>query len=101
MGYRDTCVSRSGNACGDAGDNFKIDSGFDQFFGFFAAATEDVRIAAFETGNDFSFLRFLNDEFIDLILRQGMGRRLFYLRKGFRNQLCSNSEILCLPDSRR
>jgi len=55
VGDGDAGVGRGGDAGGDAGDFDEGDVVGAEDFGFFAAATEDVGIAAFEADNDFSF----------------------------------------------
>ena len=49
MGQRYAGIRRDAERRSDAGDDFKSETGFRQRFDFFAAASEDERIAAFQS----------------------------------------------------
>ena len=52
----------------DARDDFEWNLGLGQCLGFFAAAPEDVRVAALEANHGFAFTRFRNQQRIEFVL---------------------------------
>ena len=77
VGHGDPCVAGAGDGRGDAGNDFHGNTAFHEVDAFFAAAAEDIGIAAFQTDDGFAFFGFLVQRFVDLILRHGVVGRLF------------------------
>ena len=75
MRHGNTRIGRGGNGAADARHFFKGHASCHQFFGFFAAASKDVRVAALETGHNLAFLGLAHKQGVDLVLRQGMVAR--------------------------
>src|SRR5512143_4004249 len=70
MGERDACVGRDRRGGRDTGHDLERDTGIHEILGLFPSPAEDERIAALQAGNDLSFLRFLYNQGIDLVLRE-------------------------------
>src|SRR5437764_8494375 len=68
----DAGVGRARERRRDAGDDLEGDAGGGKLLRFFTAASEDEWIAAFEADDDLSFLRFVDEELVDLLLRQSV-----------------------------
>ena len=67
---RNTGVIRRGDDGRNARHDFKLDFRRRECLGFFRAATKNVRIAALEPHDSFSFARFFDDQVVDLFLRK-------------------------------
>src|SRR5205823_12528299 len=61
----------------DARHDLEVDAGRDELLGLLAAASETERIAALEPHDALSLARFVDEELIDLILRQRVRARSF------------------------
>src|SRR5271157_5461446 len=71
MGERHAGVGGDAERGGDAGDDFERDAGGGQRFGLFAAASEDERVAAFESDYGEAASRALDQHGADLFLSEG------------------------------
>ena len=69
VGHRDSRVGWTGDGRADARHDLEGHARGGEFGGFLAAAAEDHRIAAFEAHHGFSGFGFLDDERVDLVLR--------------------------------
>src|SRR4051794_37580286 len=75
-------ISGGGNARGNAGDDFPEDACIDERFGFFAAAPEDERVAAFEPRHGFAGARLLDEYTVNLLLRsRGLAGALAHINQ--------------------
>jgi hypothetical protein len=74
MRDRNPGVCGSGQRGRNARHDLERDAGRGQLLRFFATASEDERIAAFEPDDRFPFLRFVDQELVDLLLRQRVFR---------------------------
>ena len=70
MGDRDAGVGRASNRRRNARHDLDRNARRDQLLGLFAAATEDEWIAAFEAHDALPLLRLVDEQLIDLVLRQ-------------------------------
>ena len=69
---RDASIGGSRNGRADARHFDKAYACLQKLLGFFSAAAEDIRVAAFQACHIFAFLCLFYEEGIDLVLRQGM-----------------------------
>ena len=77
MGERDACI-RCGRKCGGDARHDLVRNLIDfQFVNFFASATKDKGISPFKAYDLFTLFRILDEDFFDLILREGVATRAF------------------------
>ena len=62
-------------------------------FAFFAAASEDIRVATFQAADAFATTGFVNDQVVDLVLRQGVIATLFADIQDFTLRLAPLQEV--------
>ena len=72
MGNRDTCIFGNCDSTGYAGNEFKRESCFTQFDGFFATAAEYKRIAALQTCYNLAFGSQFYQQLVDIRLAHGV-----------------------------
>ena len=72
VSYGNAGIGRGGYAGGNARDNFKRDTGGRQLLCFFTSTAENEWISTFQPDDSFAFTRLLDEELIQLILRDGM-----------------------------
>ena len=77
MGQGNARVGQDARGRGDAGDDFKGDTGLAQVQGFFAAAAEDEGIAAFEADDDMALAGAIDEERMDRVLRGAFAATAF------------------------
>jgi ribosomal protein S18 acetylase RimI-like enzyme len=77
MGDGNSRVGGRGDRCGDSRDDFEGDTRREQCFALFTPAAEDERIAAFQSHDPFARTSVLDQQRIDLILRERVGCRAF------------------------
>ena len=72
MRHRNSGVGRPGDRRGNSRHNFKFNSGIDDRFCFFRAASKNKRIAALQPDNLFSCARLFDQEHVDFFLTEGV-----------------------------
>src|SRR5437899_2181827 len=72
MSERNSGVIRDGHERRDTRDNFEGNAGIGQLHCFFAAAAENVGIATFEANHRFAGASALDEQLVELLLRDGM-----------------------------
>ena len=69
---RNARVGRTGNGTGNAGNFLKGNARVHEFLGLFAAASENVGIAALEARNNLALLRLGDEQLVDVALFHGV-----------------------------
>src|ERR1043165_1409041 len=77
LGHRDACISWHSDHTADARDDFITNPCFGKCLAFLAAAPKDKGITAFESYDDLSLTRVLDQQLIDLFLRAAMSFGFF------------------------
>ena len=72
MGQRDPRIGGNRDGGGHAGNDFERDALLAQRLRLLSSAAEDERVAAFEAGDGIPPFRLVNEELVDLPLREGV-----------------------------